>query len=1165
MQEIIRINFIEKEKDISTIFRKVKRDTFNDLILYYSNKYKPLIIELLGPKFPLNTSKAQVNKSIVEEKFKIEHLTSLICLVIKSSVGEKNENNKTINKIDYTIKDFQLIFTLLDKEDLKQHEQYRESYNRLLNSLIEENHPFGKIQIDGNWNLIKGKCKPVQEIKNYLINFKEGGNTKRDRPSKGLIRESRINQYLNQIHAEFDQIGLKLFKSGLGMKNYIPRYWSKTVKTNSENNTLIEISNFLSSENDIFINANAGQGKTTLMHWGVFSLSDDATFKKYKRIPIYIPLIYCDKPFNQYIDQILNKYKITLIDLKEFQTVLFIDGSDEYSFHNNIQFLISELEQFKKEHNCKIIFCGRFSPNQLSNQGYNIYYLNEMNESEKLKLLDSYSSFIYEKENEEFKIDEVVENLKTPLLINLLGIVMNDLISNKYDQKEIINLLTSNGLLFKRVLVDKFIKDYEGFKKGKKQEIWNYKKEKQILLIAFLAYKITLSKKQSESLDYDKCQKIISQYIKNNKGFDMIDVENLLSDFIEHGILSFNYGMLGFSNKEFKTFFVAYYIATGNKSPNEFIKTSLKVLKKPFDSDQQNPWMEVAKYFSGILNSTNIINSTFLNFNEDLLVYDNELALKFSLAWFDRNTNNQLHYLDTSFLASFILLVYVNHYNTIKIQKVIWNEETRIHTLQYKDQTNPVANELLLKNFKFVAENKFGFPYSHLDVSITIKYLKKIYHKEYLKIDFSNIKDKELISYKYFLNHGYVPFSVLYSIQDFYITLFRIFLTKGYFYNINYWKAYPETISRTHWTGFALMPYIINLIGLRSTEIFGIILCSKPDLSLRNYLVMLKMQEHIKFQVELDKLSKQSQEKLKSLLNQSIVSNTTSKSDSSIFNYIKKFFYLSGESHFKNDIIQEWVNILKNTDNYSYREKNILKSIPSNISTDILNYIITLIRHDDIEIQHLSIIIVLVRLARNRKHLNDESAFSEEEFRIKKAIIKWQELANTEEQLWLAIALFQAEIQPSNDMISKFYNSFENYENMYTLSFFGFIGELGVPFLEKAVRKKNELSAMAFHKLIKIDINYYEKHFLSVRSFYVEMFQRTKELAYSKNIEKIDSFFLDRIMYLGDEKTLSLLINESQNINKQLSRKMKKKMNYVVRELMRRWDVEYYNYNYLYS
>lgn len=137
------------------------------LVAQYADK-----IKAADQKIPINTKINALRNNFKKHKsITFADLTEILVFIT-----EPSKSIIETNDLDHTIKTLQKIFTHLDKNDLKNHKDeklLRERYNTLLKILTSENHRFGLVQLDSDWQLTGNKVLTKSEVKDYLISFKE--------------------------------------------------------------------------------------------------------------------------------------------------------------------------------------------------------------------------------------------------------------------------------------------------------------------------------------------------------------------------------------------------------------------------------------------------------------------------------------------------------------------------------------------------------------------------------------------------------------------------------------------------------------------------------------------------------------------------------------------------------------------------------------------------------------------------------------------------------------------------------------------------------------------------------------------------------------------------------------------------------------------------------
>ena len=233
----------------------------------------------------------------------------------------------------------------------------------------------------------------------------------------------------------------------------------------------------LNSYNDIFISSPAGTGKTTTLKWFTYKLSMQENV-----VPIFIELQFYNSNFIDLINSRLKRFNSSFNNISTKSLILLLDGFDEYSGKEEHK-LIQEIKDFKKIYNCQIILSGRYKPIGLEGSEFQTYKLSNFNPNNIHRILNK----VFPEKGQEY-----FENLERARLLEFISIPLHliFLISHlgrqgQFELRQITILLKNKGKLFKKVLIDDFLKDYENTQKAKLPEHkWKKVKSQQIDLIS---------------------------------------------------------------------------------------------------------------------------------------------------------------------------------------------------------------------------------------------------------------------------------------------------------------------------------------------------------------------------------------------------------------------------------------------------------------------------------------------------------------------------------------------------------------------------------------------------------------------------------------------------------------------------------------------------------
>ena len=158
------------KQELNNLLRKgEKRDAFLDISFKHLLDCKE-ILEGLDNEVPYYLDKrTKIKSDIGNNKLELKTLTHIICVFAKAPLS-----NSAPHRVEYDVTDFQKFFIHLNKEQLKAIDLkfgYRKKYNDLFDVLIGEDHHFGKLMLDEDWNIVGENCEPIEKIQKYLINL----------------------------------------------------------------------------------------------------------------------------------------------------------------------------------------------------------------------------------------------------------------------------------------------------------------------------------------------------------------------------------------------------------------------------------------------------------------------------------------------------------------------------------------------------------------------------------------------------------------------------------------------------------------------------------------------------------------------------------------------------------------------------------------------------------------------------------------------------------------------------------------------------------------------------------------------------------------------------------------------------------------------------------
>jgi tetratricopeptide (TPR) repeat protein len=176
------IKIFNKEEFRNLILNGVSRDFVYPKLKTRVEGYKE-IIDGLAVSIPTNYKETALKNNIDKyNAIHINNLTGILCLVLQDAYDNERPSNQ--NKFNYTLKHLQKIFAHLDTNDLKKAQEYLPGYNELIEKLTQDNHPFGKISLDENWNIVGEKAVSIENYKNNLINDSKAASIPKSKNKK---------------------------------------------------------------------------------------------------------------------------------------------------------------------------------------------------------------------------------------------------------------------------------------------------------------------------------------------------------------------------------------------------------------------------------------------------------------------------------------------------------------------------------------------------------------------------------------------------------------------------------------------------------------------------------------------------------------------------------------------------------------------------------------------------------------------------------------------------------------------------------------------------------------------------------------------------------------------------------------------------------------------
>ncbi len=442
-------------------------------------------------------------------------------------------------------------------------------------------------------------------------------------------------------------------------------------------------------DKDVFIEAPAGNGKSTLLRW----LTYQFTSKNSLYFPIFIELMYnkSDDLMNM-VKNWLNDYGLTDEVFKNCKPLLLLDGFDQFTGDQTI--LFDDIGRLKRRYSAQIVFSGRAqihtSKHQLDLVTYNLKGLSEKN------IKNIFEAYLGNKQglfyfNYILKKD-LIDQIEKPLYLTfLLAYIRDKLREGVLDISHIIPTIINKGKLLQNLVVERFIKTYEK-EDGIDVLEWQELKNNQIELLSFLAYQMTYELENIEVIELSNAETILQEWINRHRKYQKLNPEALIKAFIKHNILCLKEQWLSFDKKELRLFFTGYHLKDSIGSYKIFsaYKNRLK---------NEDTWGSIENYLIGFMDADSIFKShEKIDFNLPILIhkeiiYKYKLALKFI---------NQKNYPKTN---DFLNESYLLRLNNMFVSKLL--KAKKDTTVDYFISWKPHLRNLLVRLRLF---NNKGIP-----------------------------------------------------------------------------------------------------------------------------------------------------------------------------------------------------------------------------------------------------------------------------------------------------------------------------------------------------------------------------------------------------------------------------------------------------------------------
>ncbi len=491
--------------------------------------------------------------------------------------------------------------------------------------------------------------KRINLIFNLIVHYEDYIFIKYDEDGKAVYKEKESHDISNQPETEIEQnlpaneitfdkkdisnrfstirIGIVDFEikiEDLVDINLIKgdeEYSKQNNDTTSDNSySLISL---IQEQNDIFIKAPAGYGKSTLLQSTYHKIANNQYDFSNNDIPIYIELkgYTKNKSLLELIKEDCNFFNQIKPENHDFNIILLIDGIDEFT--GDISVLLSEIQQLKKEYKVQIIATGRHEI-PFENRGiYPKMYSIEKLSSQKIHQL--FGKILPKNKDASFKLllnNELSGQLSIPLYLTLLLNYFKKKQTTTTDISFLKNILINKGKLMEEIIVNQFVLEYE-HKRSESDHFDSLNKNNQINIITFIAYHLTFNCDNKEVEDKLEIVKALTQEFSQLN----IDFTELLNQFVLHNILKQTGSDIGFEKVELRFFFTARYIKPKIHNYKDYERYRNKILS-PDDVSRYGFWENIDKYLLGLIDPNLIsseemhkIKANKLTINHDTLEY----------------------------------------------------------------------------------------------------------------------------------------------------------------------------------------------------------------------------------------------------------------------------------------------------------------------------------------------------------------------------------------------------------------------------------------------------------------------------------------------------------------------------------------------------------------
>lgn len=373
----------------------------------------------------------------------------------------------------------------------------------------------------------------------------------------------------------------------------------------SEKSKQHKIVSLLEEGQNVFIHAQAGSGKSTILRWLMYSIASGEILRNSHIFPVFVELRGFEKNLEAHIIGHLRKHQQVLLKDERLHYIFLIDGFDEYK--GNEHLLLQDIAKVAGVYSAQIVFTGRSVPSyeniDVPFTTFNIYPYS-------IKDIRNLTSRVLNKSIADRLVTTILNyDLKSyverPLFFAYV-LAFIDKRRSSFDFKKLPSIIKNKGQLLEKVIVNDFLGEYERDRTHGDKLLWDDKRNFQVRILAKIAFHMTFVLEDKEAILESELLGVLIQEIKTHETYTSA---TLIKDFLKHEFLDLltdegtRTTKYAFNKKELRYFFAALNVKHHVNSHEKFYSIRKKYIRNSYPSTRltDKVWNHIEEYLLGIL------------------------------------------------------------------------------------------------------------------------------------------------------------------------------------------------------------------------------------------------------------------------------------------------------------------------------------------------------------------------------------------------------------------------------------------------------------------------------------------------------------------------------------------------------------------------------------